>query len=419
MVAFVHSRRVDPMSEFTRRKKAAKAVIDRVIHGALRLVAAHPERQSIFEHLLHLVRSRTALLRPPGTGRRYETMFPTQIVCGLLALASHREDWLRPADDWLPSGAGPLPEFASLVQHLLAGYPVPLFMVSVWFWRADAEGRRRQDWYKHLGLGRNIRTADIPLPLTKRMAHEFTQAPDHYSVEKAMRWGQVRGLGGSKALAQTVVATRLGRSFEHEDFWRTVVHFFVNHPELDFAHVGPIVDYLHHQRFVPQDVFLEEGAIVDDPLQPNLSIKGRTPRSLLRQVAEWHARLRYRPEVADLRWWRSRIGEFRLIESDGQGQAERCWTIQELLSSGELVREGAAMRHCVASYARACASRKTSIWSMRCDSAGRRYRALTIEVDLPTKTIWQARRRNNALPTAKLRRIMEQWARQEGLRIEC
>jgi hypothetical protein len=346
-----------------------------------------------------------------------------QIVRGLLALAGHREDWLRPAHDWRPSGAGALPQFASLAQHLLANYPVPGFMVSVWFGVRDAEARRRQGWYRHLGLGRNIRTADVPLPMTKRMAHEFCQAPDHYTVDMALRWGQVRGLGGSKELARALVATRLGRSFEHEDFWRTVVHFFVNHPELELAFVGPIVDYLYEQRFVPREDLIEEGELAIDPPQPNLSMKGRTPRSLLRQLAEWQARLRRLPRVVELRWRRSSIGEFCWVEPAGETSppGERRWTIRELLSSGDLYREGVAMRHCVArslsSFAQACARRETSIWSMRLERAGRRHRVLTIEVELATRSIRQARRQGDAWPTDKPRGILERWARQEGLTI--
>jgi hypothetical protein len=81
------------------------------------------------------------------------------------------------------------------------------------------------------------------------------------------------------------------------------------------------------------------------------------------------------------------------------------------------------MRHCVAryaaSYARLCVRRETSIWSMRLEHAGRRSRVLTIEVHVSTRTIRQARRHDDARPDAKLRRIMGQWARQEGLTIEC
>ena len=66
------------------------------------------------------------------------------------------------------------------------------------------------------------------------------------------------GWAAPKMLASAVAATRLGRSFEHEDFWQTVLHFFVNEPTLDPLHVGPIVDYLNDQRFVPQEIFTEE-----------------------------------------------------------------------------------------------------------------------------------------------------------------
>jgi hypothetical protein len=261
-------------------------------------------------------------------------------------------------------------------------------MASAWYGRSE-DHARRHGWYKHLGLGRNIRTADIPLALTRRMAHEFSLAPDHYSVDMALRWGQVRGLGGSKELAAAIAATRLGRSFAHEDFWRTVVHFFVNHPELERMHINPIVDYLHQQRFEPPREFAGETG----PPQPNLSMKGRTPRSLLRQLAEWQARLRRKKQERDYRWPRSPIGEFRLAVDAGTNEAEpRSWTIRELLSTGEICREGEAMGHCVARYARACRWGLTSIWSMEWGSPGRRHRVLTIELDPNTRTIRQARR---------------------------
>jgi hypothetical protein len=44
---------------------------------------------------------------------------------------------------------------------------------------------------------------------------------------------------------------------------------------------------------------------------------------------------------------------------------------------------------------------------------------LTIEVDPRTRAIRQARRHHDALPTEKHRRILERWARQEGLTIGC
>ena len=310
----------------------------------------------------------------------------------------------------------PLPRFSSLARHLLASYPVPHFLTSVWFEGRSVEARRRQGWYLHLGSGRNIRTADLPLPYTKKMAHEFLQAPDHFTVAAALRWGQIRGLGGSKELALAIAATRLGRSFESEDFWVTVVHFLVNHPELGLAEVGPVVDYLHHQRFIPEELFLNDGFRVElDPPQPKLSMKGRTPRSLLRQVGDWHEKLKHPGKFTSLKWKPSGIGEFRHVERDA-AEGLRCWTIRELTSGEELRREGDSMRHCVASYAGACARRETSIWSMRFQDGERWYRVMTIEVDPATRTICQARRRGNAPPNEKALAVMRLWAGREGLK---
>jgi hypothetical protein len=226
-------------------------------------------------------------------------------------------------------------------------------------------------------------------------------------------------MGGSEELARAVSATRLGRSFEHEDFWKTVIQFFVNEPTLDPVHVGPIVDYLNRQKFVPQEDFIEEGELGQPgPHQPNLTMKGRTKRSLLRQVEDWHKSLRHRPKVVPVHWERSGIDEFHHIEKDGQEQEPpRTWRIQELLSSGELYREGLAMQHCVASYVRACAGRTSSIWSMRIEYEVRRHRVMTIEVDLKNRTICQARRRRNARPNGKAREMLKRWARQERLTI--
>jgi hypothetical protein len=115
------------------------------------------------------------------------------------------------------------PQFSSLAQHLLARSPVPPFMASAWFDLPPGEQLPQHDWYRHLGRGENIRTAKLPLRLTRAMAHLFTQAPHYFSAVAALRWAQVRGLGGSPALARAVVGTRLGKVLENEEFWESVV----------------------------------------------------------------------------------------------------------------------------------------------------------------------------------------------------
>ena len=133
------------------------------------------------------------------------------------------------------------------------------------------------------GLGRSVRRGRTPIPVTKRMVHAFLQAPAHYSIEAALRWGQVHALGGDAWLTEALVATQLGRSFEHDDFWVTAIRFFIANPLLDRCHVGPIVDYLQHQRFEARVVFVAPGVRErQPPPQPNLSMHGRTADHLPR-----------------------------------------------------------------------------------------------------------------------------------------
>lgn len=409
------------MHSTSARKKAAKVAIDRTVRNAFELVTDRgDETRAAFGRLLRQVRYRSDLLRPPMTSGRYDSLAYADVLSGLLSMAACSPQWLRPVETWSPTGGNPRPQFSSLVRHLLTAYPVPAFLTSVWFDGSTIEARSRQGWFIHIGSGQNIRNADLPLAYTKRMAHHFLQAPDHFKVEPALRWGQVRGLGGSERLAHAVIATRLGRSFESEDFWSTVVQFLVNHPELDSAQIEPIIEYLHDQRFVPQSFFDDaDGEGEWRPPQPDLSMKGRTSKALWRQVVEWQKARGMQGKKPSLRWSRSEIGEFRLPESGTAGGPGRVWMIRELLTSRELRTEGNAMHHCVAGFVGLCLRRRASIWSMTVEDGEGRRRVLTIEVDPKTKEVVQASRCCNAEPRPKDREILGIWAERQRLKVEC
>ena len=258
--------------------------------------------------------------------------------------------------------------------------PCPLFMDAVWFLGNGREAIRQQDWFLHLGKGKNIRTADLPLPYTKRMAHHFMQAPSDFTVVAALRWGQIHGLGGTERLARALTGTHVGTEFEHDDFWITVLQFFIANPMLDLVHVGPIIDYINHQRFASQDVFVAPGVVERrGPAQPNLTMKGRTPESLLRQVEAWHQTLA-KTEQPKAEWPRSGIDGFEFVEGAERGGNLKIWTITELLSTKALVAEGRKMKHCVATYAHSCASGACSIWALEVETFEGRSKLFTIEV---------------------------------------
>jgi hypothetical protein len=322
--------------------------------------------------------------------------------------------WVRPPEDWGPKTHNVKRQFASLARHLFAEWPVPAFMDAVWFKGNSEEGLRQQRWFLHVGRGENIRHADVPIPFTKRMAHHFMQAPSDLTVEAAVRWGQIHALGGHERLVRAVIGTRLEKDFSNNDFWTSVLRWLIEHPLLDVSHVGPLIDYLNNQRFTPQETLVDGVVRVGPPPQPNFTMRGRSPETLLRLVEQWHHKLSRRPhQAAD--WLASGITPFEFVEGSHHGGNRRIWTIQELLSTKALMAEGRAMKHCVGSYASSCSRGVSSIWTLEVEEAEGVRKVLTIEVNRQARLICQARGKCNAPPGDKHRSILQRWASQAGL----
>lgn len=332
-------------------------------------------------------------------------------VDALIRINERRWQWVAPLESWRPASHNGRRQFSSLVRHLLARYPVPAFMDQAWF-RAEPGAERYREWFAQLGAGKNIRTLSTPIPMSKLMAHHFLSAPDDYSIEAAIRWGQVHALGGGSRLTEALLGTRIGQDFANDEFWTSVIRFFVANPLLDRQHVGPIVDYLNAQKFEVREVMLGPGRVeVQLPPQPGLTMRGRTAETLLAQVERWHRELG-RASVADqLYFRRSGIKELAL-KAGKDGESE--WRIRELLSGAELLAEGRVMKHCVASYARSCADGRCSIWSMELVTPMGREKRQTIEVTRD-RMIVQCRGKQNRLPTAAELDVVKKWAGLTGL----
>jgi len=72
------------------------------------------------------------------------------------------------------------------------------------------------------------------------------------------------------------------------------------------------------------------------------------------------------------------------------------------------------MQHCVASYARACAAGRCSIWAMEYVSSKGIHTHQTIEVS-QLKQIVQCRGKRNAYPTKTELNIIRKWGQTVGL----
>ena len=345
------------------------------------------QRAQLRDLLLHVEKRAPDLLDARPALQRLGRVEGNTFVEALGALARHSDAWQQSPSEWKPDSRNPRRQFASLTRFLLARYDVPTCLDSGWFGGWDQEAQRQQGWFIHVGSGQNIRTADLPLVFSKRMAHVFAEAPGELTATEALRWAQVVGQEGSEVLAQAVIATELGRSFADESFWSTVVLFFVENPMLDPDMVGPIVDYINHQKYVPT----EEG----EPPQPSYTMKGRSAVKLLRQVEDWHERLARDNRQPSGSWESSGIANFEWMDDKEEGLR---WTIRELTSKKELTLEGRAMNHCVASYVSNCRRGSKSVWSMQVDAEGHSARVLTIAMHNPSRNIVEVRGRFNAVP---------------------
>ncbi len=375
----------------------------RVIHAFAEALRDRRELLPAMERLLLAAHERSDLLRADHVMPQLGHVDANTYVSAVCAMALHQGSWLRPPEDWKPQTHNARRQLASLARHLFAKYPVPVFMDSVWLEGRGGEALRRQCWYLHLGAGKSVREADVPITLTRSMAHQFLQAPPDVTALEALRWAQVRALGGSTRLFRAIIATRLRTDFSHDEFWQTVIQFLAGIDLLDPDRVGPIVDYIHARK-------IAEGAP-----EPGFTMKGRSITTLLARVEEWHAELARVRWRAQTRWPRSGFREWSWEEVHGNDR--RLWSTHELTTTDELVDEGRAMRHCVATYDRSCSSGRMSIWSLRRKDKAGHWRILTIAVDNGLKRIVEARGQFNQSSPQDARAALERWAGAAGLSV--
>jgi len=406
------------LSRYRRRKDFAKRRIDKAISQAYRRLSKNKDCYTAFQQLLLAVQSATDLVRPTPEHCRWSDA--CLYVQGLMNLATHCRDFVRPLHRWSPSEDSRRKVFASLAQHMLMKYQTPTFMMSAWLRPASALARQQQTWHIGMTRGMSIRRMDVPFRMTRRMESFFLAAPDHFTIEEAMRYSQVLGLGGDKDLADAVIATRLGGDLSHEDFWETVIRFFVSTNGMTTEHVNPIVDFLHYIKFAKREVATEKGIVVLGPPCPEFSMKSRSLRSVMRMVRRWHGDLAKCKNNARLSWRRSSIRDFVYLEEtrdSDSNRLQRIWSISQLLSGAQLLDEGRTMGHCAGIYSLACYKGRTTIWSMKQELNQATRRVLTIEVDPKTRCIRQARAKYNRMPNKHALEILKKWAARDGLTV--
>jgi hypothetical protein len=322
---------------------------------------------------------------------------------------------MRAPGDWAPRVDSSLRlQFRSLAYHLLLKYPAPGYLDSVWDLPPGANAFRQQAWFIKLGRGSSMRSLELPMDLTRGMEHHARQAPDHYTAMQALRYGEIMGQGGSKSLAVKLALSDLSHEEKNACFWRSVVQFFIAHPEYPEEAILPTLQFINAHKFGANPSKSVENS-ADDALAfcPNFTMKGRTAASMLRLVNDWR-QFTGNAAMPRVSWDQSGLKGFRRIERDSDGES-LVWTIIELSNSSALQTEGGHMRHCVGSYVDKCRWRKSSIWSLRLEKKNERKRLATIEVQSSSRSIIQIKAKSNRRPGPKCVEIISQWAEAAGL----
>jgi hypothetical protein len=301
--------------------------------------------------------------------------------------------WKKNIFEWKPKSKQAILQVKELAGYLFCQYKVPDFMYQAFY---ESNNLLFVEWFIHLGTGRKVKELrDIPIPFTQRMGHYFLQSPSNMNIPEALRWAQVRGLGGDEKIAARIAYSWLGsKSFERESFWERFMQILVAGGMFNHSKIGELIDYVREAKRV----------------NATYSLKGRTLQSLLKQSDEWHKRSSH---SVTLQYWQSSGIEGCKFERE-HGHI----TVEELISTRELIDEGKKMRHCVGSYSHSCAKGRTAIFSFRKYSFDMLEEILaTIEVNISLKRIVQAKGRMNRPISNEVRKCMEVWAKKQALSI--
>ena len=297
-----------------------------------------------------------------------------------------RAHWRKDVFTWKARSKQTSAQMMELAEYLFCLYTVPTFLYKAFY---ECTNLLYIEWFLHIGSGKKVKEiGKVPIPFTQKMAHYFLQVPFKYSVVEALRWAQVKGLGGDDKLAERIAFSWIAtKPYNDEYFWNEFLLLLVNSGMFNHDKLIELIDYVREAK-------REHAAY---------SLKGRTLQSLSRHSDEWHNRFAiYKGNQA----WKP-CG----IEGYKDDRKKEKVVLQELTEAAMLREEGKTMKHCVASYAFYCAKGKTAIYSLRKVSGGILVETLaTIEVNLSLRRIVQAKAKMNKPISEEAKHYLYEWA---------
>ena len=342
---------------------------------------------------------------------------------------------LNDVEGWEPKRNNPTIQMDSLVEHIFAKYKVPKFLYKGFHKSLSTIGTnesRMIELFLHIGSGGSLKKfSNAPkLKLNNKVYHHLFTTPENLDMYQAFRRAQILSMGGDKWLFETLMDSKLHdqTSVSQDEFWVTVIQFFITNVMVSEKKIKEIIDYIDDQKFQRRFV----NGNWEAPPSPNFTMKGRTVDSLIRLSDEWHimqaeavrvARIaqlqgmranqqnrlpgrRYTPApVQDFSWEKNpNIKSYFSVKN-----SKETYDIIELTNSRQLRDQSASQRNCVYSYASQCAAGTTRIFTLRVDNDP----LLTIQIN--GYRLVQIKGKCNRAPTESEMNHVRKWADKERL----
>ncbi|MEL6924086.1 MAG: PcfJ domain-containing protein, partial [Bacteroidota bacterium] len=307
-------------------------------------------------------------------------------------------------------------DFATVVKY------IPEFLWwnnGYYFSNGDKNFHFGSECFCFLAAGGSIRKAPDWRHYTRRMARTLMNLPYYFDQQSydmyIYSFCQSLGAGPqlSRCLQQYIRHPDNAAAMQEEmDRWNPIIHKLTSErfENLGEAAALELVGFLYH-------------CLRD---QPEYSVQGRTVDQLITDSNEYYERIHVR---ANIRENRRREREARraanatmpdILKWDKHPSIHafnyKGFQIIELTNEHMLQLEGRTMNHCVGSYARRCANKQCTIWSLRQLRQVPSRSCVTIEIS-KHRHIIQMRGRFNATPSKEHRDIIKRWAAKEQIEI--
>ena len=386
----------------------------------------HPKTdplQPFVRRLIQAINARSSLMV-----NSHPSEFP--VIPVLVRIAAYSSNWIREPETWMPDQAESAKEMiSSLLDHLLVRWPVPEFFKSAWLEKGDLIFLER-NWFCQVAIGGSLRDLHgMPPSMTSRALHWAKQAPDGLSIRQALRWGQVKSLGGGDDILTEVIGSRMVRDLSNDGIWSRLLEKVLTADDFDPRQFGLIVDSLADP--ISKGNVPRAQALVGLPLPELVRYSHGFWRSLLEHAEENGMKFR-KPDIGSphLRsellkfnscaWIPFIHGpSFQRIYVDKNLGEQLTITVEELTQYGSLIREGREMKNCVSCYWRKCREGKSAVFSLRTHllsgSGVTIEHLLTIEVDCDSRRVVQAKGVRNRWVRYRQISELQEWARLHNL----